>query len=376
MVSRKFKPLLCASMLALTGLASPAQAQPTEVEVPADTAWEHQWTNMAFPPNFGPFARTRINAFEEQETNIAASYRDDTTGTVLTIYIYRPGNPSTAIWFDRALIAIGASNEQVDNAFGEVDLEDLKIGRFVPAGGSAQSGLSAVLEVEGQSIQSTGVALYRAGQWLVKVRISSAGMDVPQLDLFLKQTLNELPEMAEVDPNAVPFIASCTGDAPASDGDAIEGDILGMLAVSQAASLMAEQMPPDEDADTAEGAQALNPADFPYCRDGARSRQVNFYRSTGDDGRLVVAAGDSGFSIDVYRDEVGSVLSDDSRPIYAVRTASGIEYTLFQPYFGMPSAQQIVDSINGAYVAKVSRPLEEGDGGSISIGAGAGLESD
>ena len=338
-----------------------AHAQPAEVEIAADKDWEHAWTQMRFPAAIGEFERSSVTAFEERETNIAASYYHGSTDTILTLYIYRPGNPSTAIWFDRALIAIGAGE-----AYGAVDLEDMKIGTFVPAGGVKASGLSAVLAVDG-NFRSTGVALYRAEEWLVKVRISSRRLSVAQMDSALKAILGQLPALDGIDPNPAQFVSECDA-VPARSATAVEGD-LGTIALGEAVALVAMQMP-EEDRTTLEqsGSLEADPATLTYCREGPRSGQYNIFHPTDGSDRFTVALGDAGAGVDVYPDAVATELDAASgMTTYAVRSATGLKYILHTPYRGLPSIQQVGRSLNGQVIATVTRPLEDGVGADISL---------
>ena len=336
-------------------------AQPAEVEIATDKDWEHAWTEMRFPASIGEFERSGVTAFEERETNIAGSYYHAGTDTILTLYIYRPGNASTAIWFDRALIAIGAPD-----AYGAVDLEDMKIASFIPSGGSKASGLSAVLAVDG-NFRSTGVAMYRSGEWLVKVRVSSRRLSVAQMDSVLKSTLGRMPALDNVDPNPAQFVAEC--DAVPTSSATVVTDNLGTIALGEAIALVAMQLP-EEDRETLEetGSREVDPATLTYCREGPRSRQYNVFRSTDGNDRFTVALGDAGRSVDVYPDAVATELDTTSAmTTYAVRSATGLEYVLHTPYVGLPSVQQVGQSLSGQVIATVTRPLEDGVGADISL---------
>lgn len=363
--------LKCASLgtaLAVGVIGIPAHAQPTEIPVSSDETWKHEWTQMRFPPKIGSFERGKVRAFEERETNLAGGYNDSETDTFMTIYIYRPGNPSTSIWFDRALVAIGASDQDEDGReYGEVDLEALKIRTFVPKGGTAKSGLSATLAVEGADIRSTSVALYRAGEWLVKVRVSSYRLSVSEMDMMLTKVLDQLPALSEIDPQPAQFIKQCTTEPTQVSASAItEG--LTAAAISQAAMLTA--LPALKAAFDQGPAPRNGASKLGYCREGRRARRFNVYRPLGGPDGYSVALNDAGFSIEVYPESAGILPRDDNEePTFVVQTADGLEYSLHTPFRGRPSLEQVSTSLNGPVIAKVSRPLEEGVGAQITLSA-------
>ena len=402
-LSEIIRRVVGAGALALVIFAAPAHAQMTDVEIGDDEVWEHQWTEMAFPAQFGPFRRNRVSALEERGTNIFANYNDDETGTLLSLYIYRPGNPSTAIWFDRALTAIDERGVTKADNYGEVDIEDLKIRRFIPSGGTKPSGLFAVLAVEGNRVRSTGVALYRAGEWLVKVRISSVGLDVPQMDLLLKQTLNELPALNGLDQAPAQFILPCDTSFAPRGAEEITEDL---TALALSLALLKTKSFQNQVTSLLGGSTNANAPS--YCREGPRNNQFNLYRRMSTTPAYSLAVGDAGFSIDVFPDKIerfsgsddeaagsADIRDDESQldnpstdasepypvareataptpsqdgPVtYAVRTADGLEYTFYTPYRGLPNLDQLSQSVNGARFATASRPLEEGEEATITL---------
>lgn len=263
------------------------------------------------------------------------------------------------------MIAIG-----IDEAYGTVDLDDMKIGTFTPAGGASESGQFAVLAVDG-NFRSTGVALYRAGDWLVKVRISSRQLSVTRMDETLRANLMLLPVLDDLDSSQVPFLAECENSLEFADANAVESD-LGMLAIGQAVSVTAEQnvehgeMPDDEFADLGiEDRGSIN-----YCREGQRGREFNIYRPVGTQDRYTVGVGDAGFSIEVYPDLVGTEIDSDGSgdTVYIVRSASGLDVKLHTPFRGLPNLNQVSQSATrGPTIASINRPLFDGDERRISI---------
>jgi len=358
------KPLSLRTICAATALAcaSAAYAQPAQVDISSGEDWEHEWTAMEFPAVIGGFERGSITAFEERETNISARYTDDKTRTILSLYIYRPGNPSTSIWFDRALIAIGVTED-----YGSVDLERVKIGRFVPSGGEAESGLSAVLAVNGP-MRSTGVALYRSGEWLVKVRISSEELSVSQMDALLRTTLADLPALDQVDGESAKFVGQCSDTLSYEDAQLLSEN-LGAGALAAALSAAAEQNIAREEAagqDKSADREELglkNTSGLAYCREGERNQRFNLFRPLDGSDRYSLALGDAGFSVEVYPSIVMTELrEEDDATVYTVRTASGTNYSFHTPFLGRPSPPLAAQSaLQGPTISSVSRPLGDDD---------------
>ncbi len=359
---------LCLGLAGAVFLTATAFAQPAELAVPANKDWQHDWTPMTFPARIGDFERDRISQIEERQTNVAGQYTDRENGTFLTLYIYRPGNASTAIWFDRALVAIG-----IAETYGTVDLDEMKIGTFVPNGGTAQSGQFAVLEVDG-NIRSTGVALYRTGEWLVKLRISSPQMSVTQMDELLRETLTELPELTALDNGSAKFISACEDTLQFAETRPIESD-LGAVALGQAIAVTAEQNVANGNFDD-QAIEELSIEDrggLNYCRQGDRNYEYNVYRPVGTDDRYTVAIRDAGFSIEVYPDLVATELNNDGSgdTAFTVRSATGLEIVLHTPFLGLPNLGPASQSaLNGPVIAKVNRPLADDEDPTITLSVG------
>ncbi len=359
------------------GGSAKAFAQSAELAVPADKDWQHDWTSMTFPAQLGGFERSAISQLEERQTNVAAQYAEPSSGSILTLYIYRPGNPSAAIWFDRALVAIGIAEE-----YGTVDLEEMKIGTFVPAGGTSASGQFGVLEVDG-NFRSTGVALYRAGEWLVKLRISSRRLTVAQMDALLKETLTQLPALQGQPTGAAKSVIACEDTLEFGETRPVVTD-LGTVAMGQAISVTAQQSAANgtTEQERAQGLRVADPSGVTYCREGQRNYEYNVFRPIGTDDRYTIAVRDAGFSIEVYPDIVGTALDTTENStgtgdgdgdkngdtVFAVRSATGLEITLHTPFRGLPNLGPASQSaLQGPAIAKVNRPLSDDENPAVTL---------
>lgn len=333
----------------LVGTASMASAQPVDLALPADEAWQHQWSAMAFPPRLSTFTRERILQFEERQTNVAAVYDDAKTKTQLTIYVYRPILPETAIWFDRALVAIGARD-----LFGGVNLEKVKIGSFVPPGGQNGSGQFAVIDTSG-TIKSTAVSLHRSGEWLIKLRISSEELSVKQLGVVLKNVQASLPPIEQPDLPPAYLIEACAPSltfAVANPYVDPNGDAA--LAVEVSLDVMAANAP--------KSAEQARPTALPYCRDGKPQQRFTVYRPQGTADRYVVAFNDAGKSISVFPDALYGAGGASAIDVYQVVSGDGLATAIYRPFLTMPTLQQVAEVVfRQPALSHVSRPLGDED---------------
>ena len=307
-----------------------------------------------------------MTAFEERETNISARYFDGKTRTILSLYIYRPGNPSSAIWFDRALNAIGAGTD-----FGDVEQASNLMTRFRPSGATKASGLSAVFPVENGNFRSTGGALYRAGQWLVKVRISSAELSTERLDAAMRRALEGIPALEGVDDSVVEFVVPC--DEPLVFGETapIEPDT--GLAASMA--LMSDVISAIAEGTENENKDAAKPVS--YCREGEWNPQYNVYRPIGQADRYSLVFGDSGSSVEVYPFLLTNEekAADANTPTHLVSSSTGTETSFYTPFRGMPGPGPASRSaFRGPVYAKVNRRLSPDENPQITISAGPSKE--
>lgn len=323
-------------------------AQPADLVLPLDEDWQHQWSAMAFPARLSNFTRKRIVQFEERQTNVAAIYDDAQTNTQLTIYVYRPILPETAIWFDRALVAIGARD-----LFGGVNLDKVNISSFVPTGGQNATGQYAVIDTEGR-IKSTAVSLHRSGEWLIKLRISSEQLAADEMSDVLNGVLASLPPVEQPEPVPAYLIDNCELPLTFTEANPFvdpKGDAALALEASVDAMLANGRIPNDR----------LQPAAVRYCREGEPQRQYTVYRPVGTADRYVVAFSDAGKSISVFPDTLYGAEPGGASAVsvYQVVSGSGLATAIYRPFLTMPTLQQAADSVfRQTALSQVSRPLD------------------
>lgn len=333
------------------GTASMAAAQPAELALPADEDWQHQWSAMAFPAHLSTFTRERVIQFEESQTNIAAVYDDAQTNTQLTIYVYRPILPETAVWFDRALVAIGARD-----LFDSVNLDKVKIGSFVPPGGLNASGQFAVIDTAG-TFKSTAVSLHRSGEWLIKLRISSEKLAVNQMATVLKDVQASLPPIENPELAPTYLIEDCEPPLTFTLAKPF-ADPKGDAALALEASLdtmVANGLKPVEQA---------APVALRYCRDGKPQQRYTVYRPAGTTDRYLVAFSDAGKSISVFPDALYGAETGGASAVvvYQVVSGDGRVTAIYRPFLTMPTLQQVADTVfRQPALSLVSRPLGDED---------------
>ncbi len=139
-----------------------------------------------------------------------------TGDTIVTLFVYRAAYPNVALWYDRARRAIVAHLPIDANAAPRP---------FALAGATSPNGLRETFELPaGQRMRATGVALAGYGEWLVKLRISSAGLGRDQLSRLMDGVLGGIRSGTAPASN-LPLILPADCPSPvAFDGRRIAGE--------------------------------------------------------------------------------------------------------------------------------------------------------
>lgn len=354
--------LVLGAIFASAAVSLPAHAQAEEIVIAPDKDWQHAWTAMTFPSRIDAYERRELTQFEDRETNMGARYFAANTGTMLSIYIYRPGQPEPSIWHDRAITAL-----LYNTRMGPFDLDTLKVSTFVPSGGSAPSGIRSVLEGAGD-YRSTGTALYRAGDWLIKLRISSSRLPVEALDHELARILDGLPALEMISPTPAYSVAPC-GSAPSfSNAGRMEEDGDSRMVAAVSEGLTGDGMLADVIQEVRNG-EKIAPELRNFCSIGEKTDHYAIYLPSDSDDRYVMALGDAGFGISVQPANMLDLVrkaNGESVGFYRVTTASGLEVQTFLPFTSMPTPDQAAQAaFNESPIIATTRPLP-GDKGSES----------
>ncbi|MEO9463047.1 MAG: hypothetical protein ABJ242_09950 [Marinomonas sp.] len=359
-----------AGFLLIGGIATPALAEPETVEIAEDADWSHQWTAMRFPAHWGDFQREQIIQFQERESDISARYLD-AAGDVLSIYIYRPGLANAPIWHDRALVGMGAN----DVMFGSDGVQGKRSATFAPNGSKVESGLLTVLTSNGD-FRSTGLAIYQAGEWLVKVRLSSRRLDPEGLEELLRKVLRTMPKLENYGKDAAYLIEPCLDEVQYTnaerfkpDPDAGPSDALGSAMMTLlGGDVLAE-------AETGKSAQ-------PYCREGNGGSQGSVYRRPGEQESYIIAFGDSGTSAQAGPAlSLDTILSEEDpdapqRAHFTVTYSTATHRRTFMPFVSLPQPNQAGRAVfREEPVVTYKRPLGD-EGPEIEIGTSVLGKSD
>jgi hypothetical protein len=282
-----------AAFAALMLCSGPAQAQapgPRTIELSAKAGFRHRHSKIELPPVLAGLPRTKATEYEADQLDIISEYASSDLGEAYTVYIYRNVAGGLPVWFDRARWMMERRGD-----LGAATLHSS--GQFVPPGRTSASGLLATYAVTGKGYRSTGVALVPAGEWLVKIRASSATLSPDQLDSKVKSVLAQIgwPKKMDPAPAAVP-VAACvsalalSGDAKpaAKDEDSLAeslmGALVGMAAASQEPAKRAEPRPAPK-----------------WCRDSAELAEAGIYRADEQKDGYFLALADAGRGVGVGR---------------------------------------------------------------------------
>lgn len=345
-----FGALALAAAPALAQDDAPARSGFVEPGQEAPPAWKHEPSGLALPPAIAGFARGKITRFDEEGRNVAIAFRG-TDDTFATLYVYRAGVPSVAIWSDRAA-SVMLSNSKL----GEVDPDTLIIAPFSPpAGAGADSGVRISAGFRGEGAGATGLSLHVHDGWLVKLRMTSRSLSAAGLDARIAALVGalDLPRASETAP-LYAAIEECENrldaEKPAklvaldTTANILIGGIIGSL--------------------RDERAGAWSDPDARWCRDAASRREYGIYRSSSSRNSYLLAYGDSGTSLFAARYNMVSLIKP-SRLFLAVQS-DGTREVVYPPFDRLPTPAQMA-GLPGNLAPVMSFDLRPGADGAATI---------
>ena len=169
-------------------LAVPAGAQ-NKIDAPAGQSWIHESSGFGFAASADGFKRVEVKDFGETRSDIALTYREDATGTIVTLYLFRAGVPDVSIWADRAEASMLANAPRYLGTLGQ---DKRKWSQLTLWPNARNAGMIVVYPLEGKGLIATGLAVVRHGPWLIKLRVSSSRLGSAQLETRIVTFLRAL----------------------------------------------------------------------------------------------------------------------------------------------------------------------------------------
>jgi|GEM_PF-2640297 len=343
-------------MLRLTGVAialcvfgTPAFAEPQLLDIESAADWVHEPTGLRLPPTIRDFVRDRIASYAAGDSNIGSSYFSPDDDEVLSVYVYRSGSYDVSMMADAAIEAM-FTNENL----GTIDAESVLFATFGAADIGEQSGVRASFEVDGP-YRSTGLALFRAGNWLIKLRLSSKRVDVQSLDGRLALLASGMP-ISEPPEKAPPAyrILDCNDaqERPVAPRRTLEMTdwVIATMAVSVAYD---ESIDEDMPSETQQG-----PAPSKLCRDRASQAGRMFYRDGDSKMPRAIVFGDSGTVS--YVGQMGFSLSEGEEPPIILSLANGMRTQLYEGFDMVPGFDQMLSVLSNEPTRAVVERTEDG----------------
>lgn len=327
--------LLAAPLLALATL-SPAAAQtaPAVLKAKAGKPFVHKPSGMTLPAQLSGLPRGPGQEYAAPQLDIAFRYIAADQSEEISVYVYRATAGVPAVWFDAALRSVEA--RQNFGRFTRVDMP----APFIPPGQAAASGLRAGWTLSNGPYRSTALGIVPVGEWLVKLRFSSASSEAASLLWRLESAIAGLgwPAGAAAGIAALPVNECATplklsGDSKAAVEDGAAA-LLGALGVAAAGEAKKEAVVAQ------------------WCRDAAIKSPVPIYRPVGSDDRYLGSLSDSGHALWVSPSM--TALLPGKAPSWGVSIVHAGETINFANRDRLPPPAQLNDIVRGTVTSRVT----------------------
>lgn len=184
-MGKRVAALLSAAALLLSW---PALAQ-EKIDAPAGQAWIHEGSGFGFAPTADGLKRFEVKDFGKTQSDIAITYREDATGTIVSLYLFRAAVPDVSIWADRAEASMLVNAPRYLGTLGQ---DRRKWSPLTLWPNARNAGTSVVYPLQGKGLTATGLAVARHGPWLIKLRMSSSRLDSAQIEARMASFLRAL----------------------------------------------------------------------------------------------------------------------------------------------------------------------------------------
>ncbi len=310
-------------------LSAPAAAQQT-IDAPAGQAWIHESSGFGFAATADGLKRVEVKDFGKTRSDIAITYRDDATGTVVTLYLFRAAVPDVSIWADRAEASMLVNAPRY---LGTLGLDKRKWSFLTLWPNARNAGTSVVYPVQGKGLTATGLAVVRHGPWLVKLRMSSARLDPAQVEARMASFLRALALPAPTGRQSPAYqIKPCT-------------TALATAKVTQFAYDDVEEQAPDL---LLPGGSPA-PATKPYCREETRIGLTAVFRPGGSMSEYVMTLNDGGVAALVRPWPV--VTAGRNQPFVSGMLITNDRILGLNRFDGTPGWKQLYDALDTSSVS-------------------------
>ncbi|MFS0736242.1 hypothetical protein ABC347_04250 [Sphingomonas sp. 1P06PA] len=263
------------SLVSLTALPAPALAD-----------WTQPAAGITLPDEIAGLKRGETRDLSSGKS-VDTILQYGTAEEPVTLYVYRSTHPNPVLWMERTAAAmqvnVGASGS------------DAAAVPFTLGGAAAPTGLRRAINLpEGARFRSTGVAIAQIGEWMLKLRVTSALLDAASVSAKMDRILQVVRFDRTVPaPHPMVMPAAC-GDAPivagrpeaSPDAQQVAGATRGGRTVLSAVR---------------GGAGSLAARPDLWCRDtgsGLPADVISLYRSKSGD-NYVALLGDAGVSLNI-----------------------------------------------------------------------------
>lgn len=316
-----------AALLLMVAAMLPATVAEARGPLPVQPGkdWKHNETKIKLPGSSAGFVLREATDNTDSQSDVMVQYGNDSGRSFATVYIFRAGLPDVSIWADRSELSMQANA----GVYGKFDTAGRRWSRFTPYFGGDNSAIRLIYPVSGKSATSTGLIVAPYGNWLIKIRITSAFFNAEQLDVKMMDFLAGL-KLGKIKQEAggAYAITDCTDELPSTDAKLIDRD----KARPQAPMIGTTPMP--------------NGRGFTYCRDKSLPGNMGVYRPVGSRDSYVITPADSGSALYIgpatpLPGAAGSAAK--ATPVLLVTSDKAYG---FQPFDGLPSPRQAFDVFN------------------------------
>lgn len=335
-------------------LAATAQADAAqEIKVKNGKTWAHKDSGFSFPAASGAFVRRDMTDISDgKRIDVSATYDDPATGSVATLYLYRPAMPDASLWFDVSNWFL-----QRNERFGEIRPDGGPTAfQIAPTAGSAALRQSYTISAAGRS---TGVAIVPVGSWLIKLRMTSATVEAALLDQMMRDFLAALPWPRKMPAAAdgLPIVV-CTTSLGKARAEEVKQDSAVILVGAMLASMAKE---------AAEKGTAEPPARL--CRDDSQAGLIYpLYQLDEGQTGYVMPIGDNGTLLSVRNDPTSGAVSsqlaggksEDVRPFYRVTVMTPEKWEQYPAFAQLPPPEQAAEVTRQSTPLSVTRILGKG----------------